>query len=163
MDTYAVKGKNTPEKISNADYALLAPNLLLKVEDHGIQARAVRSEGLEVLSDTVWNNALAANEVRLLREFKMELEGASGGQAVHRSDGALVFAQEQALQLLTPNKAALQTAVLHEDEYGELRWVLPRASSSGEQQIFDLPPVPAGPAHRGEITKTIRRVVKVSS
>ncbi|MEL6143710.1 MAG: hypothetical protein AAFU67_19095, partial [Bacteroidota bacterium] len=161
MDVYKVEGKSQAEPISNAGYALVAPNLILRVEDHGREGRIVRSDGDSLPIDAL-QAACEANNARLMREFKIDLEGATGGAAVKRSDGELEMTHDQPLALVTPQKEELQSAVLHQDEYGELRWIYPAATDAG-QNVYHLPPVKAGMAHRGPITKKIRRIVKVIS
>ncbi len=160
MDTYQTQGKGSAEPISNAGYKLVAPKLLLRVEDHGREGRIVRSDG-DSLSLDALQAACEASGARLMREFNLDLEGATGNAAVKRSDGELELAADAPLQLVTPAQEALQSAILHQDEYGELRWILPRQSSAEGEKTFDLPPLPAGPAHRGPVTQKIRRIVKV--
>lgn len=58
-------------------------------------------------------------------------------------------------------------AVLQTDEAGITRWLYPAASSTPQHQVFELPAAtPAAPARdggRGEVTATMRRVVRVVS
>ncbi|MEM9836663.1 MAG: hypothetical protein AAF828_09185 [Bacteroidota bacterium] len=160
-DTKNTQGKRQPEQIAdNADYHLLAPDLLFEVADHGNKGRTVRSDAASLPIDA-FAAACEAAGARMMREFKLDLEGAVGGAATKRSDGELELNAAKPIQLLTPKKDELQSAVLHQDEYGELRWILPTTKHANGQKVFNLPPMQAGPAHRGPVTQKIRRIVKV--
>lgn len=160
MDTFQTQGKERPESISVADYQLLAPNLFMRVEDHGRDGRLVRSDGNELAIEAL-EKACAASDVRVMREFKIDLEGAAGNAAVKRSDEELEISQDMPLMLMTPANEQLQSALLHQDEFGEVRWILPETNVPGGKNKFSLPPVKAGMPHRGPVTKKIRRIVKV--
>ncbi len=160
MDSFQTQGKPSAEPISQAGYKLKAPQLLLRVEDHGKEGRIVRSDGDDLPIDAL-QKACEANGARLMRQFNLDLEGASGSAAVKRSDGELELSAEMPITLLTPAQEALQSAILHQDEYGELRWILPSHTTAEGEKTFQLPPLAAGPAHRGPVTQKIRRIVKV--
>lgn len=161
MSVHKTQGKSQPEKIAEtADYYLMAPDLYFEVEDHGREGRVVRSDADAIPMDA-FAAACEAAGARMMREFKIDLEGADGGAATKRSDGELELKNAKSIQLMTPKTEALQSAVLHQDEYGELRWIFPTETSPAGPNVFDLPPMPAGKTHRGPITAKIRRIVKV--
>ncbi|MEO0790432.1 MAG: alpha/beta hydrolase, partial [Bacteroidota bacterium] len=161
MDTYIVKGQSKPEKISAADYQIMAPGLQLKVKDYGREMPVMRSES-GLFDEDVWLKACSGGEVKAMRTFEIELEDAAQAKGKKRSDGSLEMTVEAPMKIMAPSNPQRQSAILHEDESGQLRWVLPHAKSEdGTVEEFELPPVPAGRVHRGPITKKIRRIVKV--
>ncbi|MEM8582777.1 MAG: hypothetical protein AAGF87_00845 [Bacteroidota bacterium] len=161
MDTFKVKGGAKPEKISEAEYQIMAPGLQLKVKDYGREMPVLRSES-GLFDEDVWLKACAGGEVKAMRTFEIELEDAAQAKGKKRSDGSMEMKVEAPIKMMCPSNPKRQSAILHEDESGQLRWVLPKSKSDdGMVEEFDLPPVPAGRVHRGPITKKIRRIVKV--
>ncbi|MEM6397452.1 MAG: hypothetical protein AAF741_13975 [Bacteroidota bacterium] len=161
MDTFKVKGQNKREKISDADYQMMAPGLELKVKDYGREKPVMRSES-GLFSEGVWQKATEGGEVKAMRTFEIEIEDASQAKGKMRSDGSMEMKVAAPMKIYCPSNPKRQSAILHEDESGQLRWIMSSGKTEdGELEEFDLPPVPAGRVHRGPITKKIRRIVKV--
>lgn len=161
MEEHRVKGTGQAEPISNANYSLKAPGLVLKVKDHGQEMAVVRSES-GIFSDGSWEKACGGGEVKPMRTFEIDIEDATQAAGKKRSDGSLEMTTAAPMVMYAPTNPRRQTAMLHEDESGQLRWVLPQPKApDAEVEVFELPPVRAGKVHRGAVTKKIRRVVKV--
>lgn len=156
MSTTLIQGLPQGERITGTTLSIRAPGHRGSVQP--LQAAGGgRSGGDRLPLDA----AAALADAAVLARTQIELQPPAASAAGGRSGGGAPAA------LVVDARADASYALLQTDEAGITRWLYPAPSSTPQQQVFELPPAvpaaPAGDGGRGEVTATMRRVVRVVS